>query len=300
MSFVPPADIPTWIPVCALSWLLASTWRGWSRGVIRQCVSLIALIAAIGTAVYAGPLLAPALPALGFPVFIRPIVAGTLIVLLIWGTVATISSIIFRKTDEQGVGLVRTAYGLGGALLGLLSGLLLLGICAWGVRIAGSLADGLQTGARVKSPSKGQPAQVSTEASALPSLKRIIEESPLSAWIAKADPITPEWYPRLGKIGQILASPAASERLLADPAFATIARSPHLASIRNDPDLQDALRSADLWTLLRNPKVQAAAADTQLRTALSLLDVDRALERALRPQNTPPPHRAGEPRRAKP
>ena len=300
MSFVPSADIPTWIPVSALLWLLASAWRGWSRGVIRQCVSLIALIGAIGAAVYAGPLLAPALPALGFPLFIRPLVAGALIVLLIWGTIATISSILFRKTDEQGVGLVRTAYGLGGALLGLLSGLLLLGVCAWAVRIAGSLADGLQTGARLKSPAKGQPAPIAAETSALASLKKAVEKSSLSEWIAKADPLTPEWYPRLGKIGQILASPAASERLLADPALATIARSPHLAAIRNDPDLQEALRSADLWTLLRSPKVQAGAADTQLRTALKLLDVDRALERALHPPNTPPPSRAGELRRAKP
>jgi hypothetical protein len=300
MNFAAPEDIPTWIPVCALIWLLTSVWRGWRRGVIRQAVSLMALAAGIGAAVYGGPLLAPAIRALGVPVFIRPLVAGALIVLLIWGTIATIASIIFRKTDDQGVGLVRTVYGLGGAFLGLISGLLFLGVCGWGVRIAGSLADGLQAGAKVKSPGKGQPATVSAEASALPSLKKIVEESPLSEWIAKADPISSSWYPRLGKIGQVLANPAACERLLADPAFAAVVRSPHLTALRNDPDLQEALRSADLWALLRSSKVQAAVDDTQLQTALNLPDVDRALERALHPQNNPAHLRAGEPRRAKP
>jgi hypothetical protein len=300
MSFVPPEDIPTWIPASTLIWLAMSVWRGWRRGVIRQGVSLLALIGAICAAIYAGPLLAPAIPALGFPVFLRPLVAGALIILLIWGTIATVSSIIFRKTDEQEVGLVRMTYGLGGAFLGLLLGLLLLGVCGWGVRIAGSLADGLQTGAKVKSTAKGLPPPVPAETRALPSLKKIIEESPLSEWFAKADPITPEWYPRLVKIGRILASPAASERLFADPAFANVARNSHLASIRSDPVLQEAIRSGDLWTLLRSPKVRAAAADTQLQTTMSLLDVDRAIERALHPQNTPPPPRAGEPRRAKP
>jgi hypothetical protein len=72
---------------------------------------MLALVAAF----YAGPLLAPALPAIGFPRFLRPLVAGALIALLIWGTLTSVSSIVFRRTSEQGVGMVRAVYGLGGA-----------------------------------------------------------------------------------------------------------------------------------------------------------------------------------------
>ena len=300
MSFVPPEDIPTWIPACALFWLLASIWRGWNRGVIRQAVSLGALALAIAAACYGGPFLAPALPAIGFPKFLRPLIAGVLIALLLWGTISAVSSIVFRKTDEQGVGLVRTAFGLGGAILGLFSGLLLLGVGAWSVRLAGSLADGLQTGARAKSPTKGNVPSSSPDPSALPSLKRMVEGSPLSPWIAKVDPVSPDWYPRLAKVGQVLASPAARERLFSDPALAAIAKNPRLGFLRDDPVLQEALRSADLWTLLRSPKVQAAAADTQLLTALRLTEVDLALERALHAQGRSPENRGGEPRRLKP
>jgi hypothetical protein len=64
--------------------------------------------------------------------------------------------------------------------------------------------------------------------------------------------------------------------------------------------LQEALRSADLWALMRSPKVQAAAADTQLLTALRLREVDLALERALQPANRSQEQRPPEPRRAKP
>ena len=304
MSFVPLEDIPAWIPVCAVFWLLASAWRGWSRGLIRQAVSLAALLGAVAAGFYIGPILAPALPAIGFPRFLRPLVAGGLVAFLIWGTVTSMSAIVFRRTDEQGVGVVRAFYGLSGALLGLLSGLLLLSLGAWGVRIAGSLADGLQTGAQAKPHKKGQPPPSAPDPSPLAALKKTVEESPLSAWITKVDPISPDWYPRLSKVGQALTSPAARERLLGDPAFEAVAKNPRLGALRDDPALQEALRSADLWTLLRSPKVQAAAADTQLLTALRLAEVDQALERALHPQSRPAERlqeaRPLEARRAKP
>jgi hypothetical protein len=300
MSFISPDDIPTWIPVCAVFWLLASAWRGWNRGLVRQAMSLGALMLALVAAFYIGPLLAPALPAIGFPRFLRPLVAGALIALLIWNTLTSVSSIIFRRTNEQGFGLVRAVYGLGGAALGLLSGLLLLGLAAWGVRLAGSLADGLQAGVQAKPQKKGQPAPAVPDPTALTALKKTVEDSPVTAWISKVDPVSPEWYPRLGKIGQVLTSQGARERLLADPAFDAVARNPRLVALRDDPELQEALRSADLWTLMRSAKVQAAAADTQLLTALRIREVDLALERALQTNNRSQEPRPPEPRRAKP
>ena len=301
MSFVPPDDIPAWIPACAVLWLLASTWKGWTRGLVRQAVSLAALMAAVTAGMYIGPVLAPALPAIGFPRFLRPLVAGALVAFLIWCMVAAVSTIVFRRTDEQGVGVVRAVYGLGGALLGLLSGLLLLGLGAWGVRLAGSLADGLQTGALAKPLKKGPPPQSpAPDPSPIASLKKTVDESPIAAWITKFDPVSPEWYPRLSKIGQALTSQTARERLLSDPSFAAIAKNPRLTALRDDPALQEALRAADLWTLLRSPKVQAAAADTQLLTALRPGELDLALERALRPQSPSPEPRPSEARRAKP
>jgi hypothetical protein len=46
--------------------------------------------------------------------------------------------------------------------------------------------------------------------------------------------------------------------------------------------------------------VQAAAADTQLVTALRMSDFDLALDRALHPPNRPPEQRPTEIRRSKP
>jgi hypothetical protein len=300
MTLIPLDDIPAWIPACAVFWLLMSTWRGWNRGLVRQTVSLGALMLALLAAFYAGPLLAPALPAIGFPRFLRPLVAGALIALLIWGTLTSVSSIIFRRTSEQGVGMVRAVYGLGGAILGLISGLLMLGLAAWGVRLAGSLADGLQTGVEAKAQKKGPLGPIAPDPNALSALKKTVEASPLVAWISRVDPVSPEWYPRLSKIGQVLTSQGARERLFADPALAVVSRNPRLAAMRDDPELQEALRSADLWTLMRSPKLQAAAADTQLLTALRLREVDLALERALHPANRSQEQRQPEPRRAKP
>jgi hypothetical protein len=218
--------------------------------------------------------------------------------LLLWVTITMISAVIFRKTDDQGVGIIRTVYGLSGAVLGLFSGLTVLALGAWGAHLAGSLSDGLQKGTLIKHSLKenSAPAASVADPTTLTAFKNALEDSPLGGWIAKVDPVSPSLYPRLGKIGQVLTSNTARERLLADPELEAVAKNPRLLALKEDAKLQEELRSADLWAILRNPKVQAAAADTQLMTTLRAIDLDRAMDRALNP-----PDRTGAPaRRAKP
>ena len=273
-------EIPPWVPASAGIWLLASTWLGWRRGVVRQAASLIGLALAIAAGFWLGPLIEPIVPALGLPNFLRPLLGGCLVGVLIWGGVSTLSHIIFRKTEDQGFGLIRLFYGFSGAMLGLLSGLTVLALAAWGVRFFGSFAEGLHLGTKSATQAKGRP-QLAAEPAPLVLLKKSIEDSAAGALLWKLDPLSPSVYPRVQKIGQVLTNPSARDRLLADPSMEALARNAKILALKSDPGLQEALRAGNVWEVLRHPKVQLAAADAQLLTQFRTIDLDKILDRAL-------------------
>ncbi|RFC46169.1 MAG: Colicin V production protein [Verrucomicrobia bacterium] len=283
-------EIPPWVPLSAGVWLLTSTWLGWRRGVVRQAASLVGLALAIAAGFWLGPLIEPIVPALGLPNFLRPLLGGCLVGVLIWGGVSTLSHIIFRKTEDQGFGLIRLFYGFSGAVLGLLSGLTVLALAAWGVRFFGSFAEGLHQGTKSVIQAKGRP-HLAAEPAPLVFLKKSIEDSAAGALLWKLDPLSPAVYPRIQKMGQVLTNPAARDRLLADPSMDALSRNAKILALKSDPELQEALRAGNVWEVLRHPKVQLAAADAQLLTQFRTIDLDKILDRALGVAlpGTPPP-----------
>jgi hypothetical protein len=260
------------------------------------------------TGFWLGPLIAPIIPSLGLPHFLRPLLGGVFVGILISIAVSLFSQIIFRKTEDQGFGVIRLFYGFTGAGLGLAYGLFVLALAAWGVRFFGSFAEGLVTGANAaRTNPKKQPA---VEPAPLVLINKALETSPAGTFLGMVDPLPPDMYPRLHKIGQIFTDQQAKERFLADPSVAAFSKSAKILSLKSDPELQEALHAGDVWAVLRNPKVQLAAADAQLLTALRTIDLDKALDHALAtpvsggPPQSPPSAKPAPPRsgtgRAKP
>ena len=280
MQSLLPADIPTWVPACAGFYLLASIWLGWRRGLVRQAASLIGILAGLALGFTVGPILAPAVPALGFPSFFKPAISGCALGLCVWGALMLLSSIVFRKTEEQDFGLIRILYGTSGAALGLLSAFVMICVGAWGVRCFGSFAEGLHASPTTDHRVKSRPTQ-DQDMPALVALKKAVEESPIGGFLNQFDPLPKNLYPRLQKVGQLLTSPKAKERFMADPILAPLSKNSKLLALQNDPELLDAIQSGDLWRVIRNPKILAAASDTQLLTALRTSELDAALDRAL-------------------
>jgi uncharacterized membrane protein required for colicin V production len=280
------ADIPTWVPACAGLWLLLSTWLGWRRGIVRQIASLLGLVLAVVIGFWLGPLISQIVPAFGLPAFLKPLLGGILVGLAICASMAIFSQIIFRKTEDQGFGLIRLFYGLAGAFLGLLYGVAVLGLACWGIRFFGNFADGLNKG-NVAANSKTKP-QAPSSPPPLVSMKKILEESPAGGILGWLDPLPPKLYQRVHKIGQVFANPSAKDRLLADPSMEVLAKNTKILSLKSDPELQEALKSGDVWAILRNPKIQLAAADAQLLTALRTVDLDKILDHALTVQGPNP------------
>ena len=283
-----PADIPTWVPACAGFYLLASIWVGWRRGLVRQAASLFGIIVGLILGFTVGPFLAPAVPSLGFPAFLKPVLSGGALGLFVWSAVMLLSSIVFRKTEEQDFGQIRIFYGLSGAALGLFSALVIICVGAWGVRCFGSFAEGLHSPATAEHGDKKKPAQ-EQDAPPLVALKKSLDSSPIGGLLSQLDPMPKNLYPRLQKAGQLLTNPKAKERFLADPILLPLSKNSKLLALQNDPELLDAIQAGDIWRVIRNPKVLAAASDTQLLTALGTSEVDAALDRALTSGGAVPP-----------
>ena len=246
---------------------------------MRQAASLAGIALGAAAGFWLGPAIAPIVPTFGFPQFLRPVFGGCLLGLAIWTAISILSSIIFRKTEEQGWGMIRLVYGLTGAGLGLLSGLLVLGLGALAVRSSGSFAEGVRKAGI--SAARGNPRSPAVqEEHPMSLLKRAIEESPAAQVLNALDPLSGKTYSRLERAGEMLASPQARKRLMSDPAMDVLSKNPKLIALMSDPSLQEALTSGDLGAILKNSRVQAAAADTQLLTLLRTLDLDAILERA--------------------
>ena len=71
------------------------------------------------------------------------------------------------------------------------------------------------------------------------------------------------------------------ERLLALPSLQSVSKNPKLLALKDDPDFIAAVRSGNIMEALKNPRLQAAASDTQILTTIGTLDVDKALDQAL-------------------
>ena len=93
--------------------------RGWRLGLPRQLVRIGAIVAAYSAALFGGGILLPLLrPLIKVPDFIISALGGVILALLVYSLVNTIGTILFKRTGQQGSGLVRLVYGVSGAVLG--------------------------------------------------------------------------------------------------------------------------------------------------------------------------------------
>jgi uncharacterized membrane protein required for colicin V production len=100
-------------------------WRGWRLGVVRQLLTLVIIVAAYAAAFFGGRRFFPLLRPLGFPDQILAIIAGAILAIIVFVVGNAVVAIVFKRTAEQKVGVVRFGYGFFGALIGALFGLVI-------------------------------------------------------------------------------------------------------------------------------------------------------------------------------
>jgi hypothetical protein len=269
---------PQWqtaIFMIAAAWILVSAARGWGKGLMRQLVGIVALVAA-GFLVlhYTGQMsefLHPHIPAL-----ILVPVAAVLIWILSFNSIILIGHLLFKRTRECESPLLRLIYGVGGGIIGLCYGLLFVWCVLVGLKVIGRIAASQVEIQRMKDER--------SEAFILnlAKFKNSMELGYGRAVLALVDPFPHSFYREIDQYSQIIEDPEALRKLLDYPGFRRIWESPQVVELERDPEIAADIRRGDIVAILANRKVIALFNDPQIQSVFTQGDVEAALTYALR------------------
>ena len=262
-------------------------WHGWRLGVVRQSISLVALVCAYLCAIFGGRVLAPILFLLGVPSGLSGIAGGASLGLIVYFTVSIVGAILFKKTSQQGVGVVRFGYGIAGATIGGLMGLFVVWIAILGIRLLGTVAKTQieasqrpSTAARGTRPPKPAP-KPGPIVHALARLKDSLEHGATGAVVEHVDPIPGTLYSLLTKVGQMISNEQSIDRFLAYPGVKTLTEHPKIAALHSDPEIAKNLIAQDYFALVRNEHIIRAANDREIGELMTKFEFEKALDFAL-------------------
>lgn len=262
--------------------------RGWRLGLVRQMVRVGAVLAAYGAGLFGGRLLLPVLRHLvRAPDFAISVVSGAVLGLLVYALITGIGAILFKKTSEQRVGMVRFLYGLTGAVLGIFFGLFSVWLIVVGIRATGAVASAEVHSGITPPPAARVVASPPTRATpppliaSLAKLKNSLELGSLGHIVQGVDVVPATTYQSLGKLGAVVSDPRSAARFLASPGAERLSRNPRILALRDDPEIIALVQQQRFLELLQNPKLINALNDPQLATELHGFDFQKALDYAL-------------------
>ncbi len=279
--------------------LLWNFIRGWRAGPARMAVAFGAVAAGYIGALFLGEaMVSPLRPLLGFPDLILLAVGRALVGVLCYLLVVALGAVLFKRTSQQGVGLLRLLYGLSGAALGLLFGVVVVWALILTVRFTGALAEGRSA--------PGAPAEAKPDAldgtglvanqvlNTTLAWKKDLESGPISPVVKAADPFVARDYEVMTKTGRVLARPEAMKRFLEAPAIKPLMRDPRFQALLADPEVVRLAKEHNYALLLRSSSVVEFLNDPATLAQIKALDFESVLNYAL--QESPAAARpAGQP-----
>jgi hypothetical protein len=267
--------------------LLFEIIRGWRLGLPRQLMRAVAVIAGYAAAYFGGGLLLPLLrPILKWPDFIVSMIGGALLALVVYGVIATLGSVLFKRTAQHPSGTIRLVYGFTGALTGIVFGLFFIWLLLVGIRSVGSVADAqVQARPRIQVQARQNEPPLSLEnfdsdtlTSFLARLKNSVEMGTLGDVFKKSDVTSPGLYQTLKDAGTVSANPESARRFLSFPGAVELSEHPKIVALRNDPEIADLIRHGRFLELMQHPRVLEAANDPTLVAKVKQFDIKKALE----------------------
>lgn len=284
------AGSPLWQTIFVIGALLLIAFeilRGWRLGLVRQLVRLGAVLAAYVVGLFGGRLLLPILrPLIRAPDFALTAVSGALLALIVYAAITTIGAVLFKRTAQQKVGLVRLLYGASGALLGIFFGLLTVWFIVVAIRAVGSIASAeVKTAGATPAPlTPAITVRAATPAPLVASLARLknsLELGSLGEVVKGIDVVPTTTYQALGKVGAIVSDPSRAERFLSYPGAERLTQNPRILALRDDPEIVDLINQQRYLELLQNPKLVEALNDPKLAEEVRQFDFQKALDYAL-------------------
>ncbi|MEY2603471.1 MAG: hypothetical protein QOH31_1252 [Verrucomicrobiota bacterium] len=174
-----------------------------------------------------------------------------------------VGGIIFKRTRDQDLAIVRLVFGVGGAIIAVVYAFLQIWVIVVGIRILGRVAeDQIAVQSSRNAVSSGLVV-------GLARLKNSLELGSGKVVLDQLDPVPPEAYRRLDQCTRLLANPRAIGRLLESPALRGIWENPRIRALQADPEILEAIRRGDFLSILSNPKVFALWTDPSIRAVLS-------------------------------
>jgi hypothetical protein len=267
--------------------ILARAFQGWRRGIVRQLVSIIAIVAGSLAGLWGGGVLVPLVRLFRLPEFATLAVASTLFGLFVYAVIRVLGLILFKRTAQQSVAAVRWGYGVGGALLGLAYGCFTVFLIFIAIRLTGTVAqaDVQVMKARNIAVRREPPGMLMTS---LAGMKTSLDASLFGSMLKQVDPMPAQVYRVLGKLARVLGDPRASARFFNFPGASELSQNPKILALRDDPEIARMAQRRDFITLLRDPKLIDAANDASLRKKLGDFELEKALDYALE-KPTPKP-----------
>jgi hypothetical protein len=269
--------------------LLLEVIRGYRLGLPRQLMRGAAIICAYAAAYFGGQILVPLLqPILKWPDFILSMIGGAILALVIYGLIASLGSILFKRTAEHGSGTVRLVYGFSGALTGVVFGLFFIWLILVGIRSVGSVAN-----AQVQAHRRPEPQLPVSRADAsrplenldgdaltsfLARLKNSVELGTAGDLLKRTDVTPPAVYQALKDAGTVATNPESARKFLEFPGAIELSEHPKIVALRNDPEIANLIRQGRILELLQHPRVLAATNDPTLVEKVKQFDVKKALE----------------------
>lgn len=272
--------------------VLLKAWHGYRVGIIRQILGIVALLAAYLTGYFGGGFLGPLLHrVIDLPENLLAVAGAALIGFTMYCTITLIGSIVFKKTAQQSVGLIRLGYGLSGACVGAMYGLFLVWIAILAIRLLGSVAETQIAVAKNPHLSLGKPTPTPTPAPTPPSavvrglaqMKHSLESGAAGAVVQQVDPIPGTLYGILHKLGVMVSDEKSVNRFLSFPGVQPLLAHPKVAALQSDQEITHDIIERRYLRLLRNPRIIAAANDAEIGELMRKFEFEKALDHAIRP-----------------
>jgi hypothetical protein len=274
--------------IAAVLVVLLKAWQGWRLGVVRQLVNIAALLVAVGfgwlVARFAGTLLGGVLP---LPARALGPVGGLLAGLVVYGALVLTGAVLFKRTKDQSVALVRVFYGLAGAGLGALYGLALVVALGTGLHLLGAVEEARLAIDRSPHLAAARTPRRDALAERLAAFRHGADDGPLGAIFRRIDPVPDSAYSFLGRISQLMADSRSIERFLGSPELRPVVEHPKVTALFRDPELNRMILERRYFSILSNPAVIAAADDPEVMRRLRAVPWDRAFDHALRKREVP-------------
>lgn len=273
-----PEGWPTWFLIAAAIYLAWQAWKGWRMGVVRAFCRLLAWCGAAVLGWYVGVFVskavAPLFPAVQIPAgALSGIGVGLGFLILM----TLLPRLLFKKTSDNPAFLGQILYGVGGALLGLVFGLMVLWAVLFGLRALEAMERGrgfaLEAASQIASPAHKSPEK--------PGRPRPAQQS-------FASPSPPAWEMMpsatleiIQKWSQVSADPQALERLAEYPDVADLLQHPKIIALGRDEKIIAAAQRRDILALLSHPRLWDLATDPEVARRVRAIDMRAALDHAL-------------------